>query len=258
MNEKAKYCLRAARGHLDAGNHDCAWRCLLETVEAMAQEEADASKKLYVCDNCRSQNHAWCVPHHYPGGCTCALKSHPESFSASYERGNKLRDSPTTPVTEKRGNLGEFHEKYPNVDLDRILAVLQRAGILTSTWGEERERQRSLALADAVRSLLQTGATGRTWHQLWVALATYEADLVAPTPPKGGTGKSPLAKGATGEIAEFAFSRRYGVYVVAPDDTLSQIAERFKVSLIDLMDVNRIENPDLIFIGKILVIPRNV
>lgn len=45
------------------------------------------------------------------------------------------------------------------------------------------------------------------------------------------------------------------VYVVREGDTLSHIAEKFGVSIEDLMRVNAISNPDLIYPGQELIIP---
>ncbi len=48
---------------------------------------------------------------------------------------------------------------------------------------------------------------------------------------------------------------RPGIYVVQEGDTLSGIAEKFGVSLEDLMRINSIANPDLIYPGQQLIIP---
>lgn len=44
-------------------------------------------------------------------------------------------------------------------------------------------------------------------------------------------------------------------YVVAQGDTLSSIALRFNVSVSRIMEANNITNPNLIFVGEILIIP---
>ncbi len=46
------------------------------------------------------------------------------------------------------------------------------------------------------------------------------------------------------------------VYVVQPGDTLSTIAEQFDVTVEALMQVNDLANPDTLFVGQELVIPR--
>jgi LysM repeat protein len=46
------------------------------------------------------------------------------------------------------------------------------------------------------------------------------------------------------------------VYTVQPGDTLSEIAQRFGTSVDVLVEANSIENPDLIFPGQRLQIPR--
>lgn len=44
-------------------------------------------------------------------------------------------------------------------------------------------------------------------------------------------------------------------YVVQASDTLGSIAERFEVSVADILYVNQIENPDLLAVGQVLYIP---
>ena len=46
-----------------------------------------------------------------------------------------------------------------------------------------------------------------------------------------------------------------GTYVVQRGDTLGAIAQRFGVSLADLINANNIANPNLVFVGQVLVIP---
>lgn len=45
------------------------------------------------------------------------------------------------------------------------------------------------------------------------------------------------------------------VYVVQPGDTLSAIATRFNVTLDDLVEANRIVNPDALQVGQEITIP---
>ena len=44
-------------------------------------------------------------------------------------------------------------------------------------------------------------------------------------------------------------------YVVQASDTLGSIAERFEVSVADILYVNQLENPDLLTVGQVLYIP---
>ena len=46
-------------------------------------------------------------------------------------------------------------------------------------------------------------------------------------------------------------------YLVKKGDSLSLIAQRFNVSLQELIDLNQIENPDLIYVNQELKIPGN-
>lgn len=45
------------------------------------------------------------------------------------------------------------------------------------------------------------------------------------------------------------------VYVVHPGDTLSGLAVRFRTTVAEIVRLNRIANPNLIFIGQVLLIP---
>ncbi len=64
----------------------------------------------------------------------------------------------------------------------------------------------------------------------------------------------PLAQ-ATATPSVQPQATRPGVYIVREGDTLSGIAEKFGVSLEDLMRINAISNPDLIYPGQQLIIP---
>jgi LysM repeat protein len=46
-----------------------------------------------------------------------------------------------------------------------------------------------------------------------------------------------------------------GTYTVRPGDTLSQIAAWNGVSVGSLMSANGIRNPNIIFVGQVLIIP---
>src|SRR5512135_767980 len=57
-------------------------------------------------------------------------------------------------------------------------------------------------------------------------------------------------------LASPAFAQSSGpVYIVQPGDTVSTIAERFNVSINDLMAANNISNPNVLGVGQQLVIP---
>ena len=49
----------------------------------------------------------------------------------------------------------------------------------------------------------------------------------------------------------------YEEYLIQPGDTLSEIAEKFNTSVDTLCKINNIENPDLIYAGDTLLIPKN-
>ena len=44
-------------------------------------------------------------------------------------------------------------------------------------------------------------------------------------------------------------------YIVQANDTLGSIAERFEVSIADILYVNQLENPDILSVGQVLYIP---
>jgi LysM repeat protein len=44
-------------------------------------------------------------------------------------------------------------------------------------------------------------------------------------------------------------------YVVEPGDTLSAIAEKFGVTMQQIIDANRLQNPDVLLVGQELIIP---
>lgn len=45
-------------------------------------------------------------------------------------------------------------------------------------------------------------------------------------------------------------------YTVQPGDTLSAIAQKFDTTVAAIQEANKIENPDLISVGQVLVIPQ--
>ncbi|WP_010147871.1 LysM peptidoglycan-binding domain-containing protein [Serinicoccus profundi] len=50
---------------------------------------------------------------------------------------------------------------------------------------------------------------------------------------------------------------RYDTVTVQPGDTLSEIAQRRGVDLQQMVELNGIEDPDLIFAGQVFKLPRN-
>lgn len=69
----------------------------------------------------------------------------------------------------------------------------------------------------------------------------------SPTTPGGSTTTTPVSSGSGQGGTK--------TYTVQSGDTLSEIAERFGVSLKDLADANDIADPDLIHAGEVLTIP---
>lgn len=55
--------------------------------------------------------------------------------------------------------------------------------------------------------------------------------------------------------SELVLAEGGATYVVQPGDTLWRLAQRFGTSIDELVDLNDIRNPDLIFVGQVLVLP---
>lgn len=89
-------------------------------------------------------------------------------------------------------------------------------------------------------------------------VATPAAEVSDPA-AEGGQPEVPLSEeagsGAQGEILPESTPIQTVTYVVEPGDTLGLIAEKFSVSLSDLMIANGLTNKDFIQIGQELVIP---
>ena len=80
--------------------------------------------------------------------------------------------------------------------------------------------------------------------------------FVIPTGSGGGTGSGASPSGASASGATGTTSADGSTYTVASGDTLASIANRFNISLDDLLEANpSIENQDVISIGQVLNIP---
>lgn len=78
---------------------------------------------------------------------------------------------------------------------------------------------------------------------------TAPAPSAAPAAPT----QPPAPPAATATATKAAASGQK--YVVKPDDTLSGIAEQFGVTVQELVDANKLENPNLLLPGQELIIP---
>ena len=61
-----------------------------------------------------------------------------------------------------------------------------------------------------------------------------------------------------GDILKLPFSAKkqeMTKYIVEEGDTLWKIAKRFNVKVVDLINLNRLTNPDCIAIGQVIIIP---
>lgn len=80
--------------------------------------------------------------------------------------------------------------------------------------------------------------------------------FIIPTGSGGGTGSGTAPSGASASGATGTTSPDGNTYTVASGDSLASIANRFNVSLDDLLEANPdIENQDVISIGQVLNIP---
>lgn len=59
------------------------------------------------------------------------------------------------------------------------------------------------------------------------------------------------------EKREDAREAKFETYTVKTGDTLSEIGARFRVSHVEIAELNNIENPDLIYPGQVFRIPKN-
>jgi len=108
--------------------------------------------------------------------------------------------------------------------------------------------------AEPVRHTIQLGDT------LWSIAQRYGVSVAALQQANGLAGSDVIqvgqvlvVKGATPSPAPAASASR--VHVAAPGEVLSTIAERYGVTVAELMRANGLDDPDLIAIGQKLVIP---
>uniref|UniRef100_A0A7C1FRC7 LysM peptidoglycan-binding domain-containing protein n=1 Tax=Caldilinea aerophila TaxID=133453 RepID=A0A7C1FRC7_9CHLR len=81
-------------------------------------------------------------------------------------------------------------------------------------------------------------------------IPTFTSTPVTERPPEETASPTPIVESA-GETAG-----EDEVYIVQSGDILSAIAARFGVSMQAIMDANNLTNPDFVFVGQRLVIPR--
>lgn len=79
-------------------------------------------------------------------------------------------------------------------------------------------------------------------------IPTFTSTPAAEPPQEEGPTSTPTVAVAAGEDE---------VYIVQSGDMLSAIAARFGVSMQAIMDANNLSNPDFVFVGQRLVIPRS-
>lgn len=82
-------------------------------------------------------------------------------------------------------------------------------------------------------------------------IAPSAAPSAAPVVPSTAPSAPPAPPAATATTAPAAGRK----YAVQSGDTLSAIAERFGVTIQQIIDANRLQNPDLLLPGQELIIP---
>jgi LysM repeat protein len=90
-----------------------------------------------------------------------------------------------------------------------------------------------------------------------VATPSTQAGGAATISPEPGSGSTPASTGGPVEANATTPPTRPSTYLVQAGDTLGAIADRFGVSLSDLMTTNGLTNQDFIQVGQQLVIPAN-
>src|SRR5262245_25438233 len=86
--------------------------------------------------------------------------------------------------------------------------------------------------------------------------ASYPVSGSTADGPQFGTGGPASSGGTAPSTGNVVAPAGFVTYVVRPGDTLSDIAVRFNTTPDVIMATNNIANPDLIFVGQILIIGR--
>ncbi|HEU5326754.1 MAG: LysM peptidoglycan-binding domain-containing protein [Thermomicrobiales bacterium] len=108
--------------------------------------------------------------------------------------------------------------------------------------------------ASGTRTAVATGTTGLSP----IKTATTTAPSPPPTAPPPTAPPAPTAtkgppKSATATPAQGTPPGKR--YEIQPGDTIESIAAQFGVTVQDLIDANRLQHPDLLQVGQIMIIP---
>ena len=122
-------------------------------------------------------------------------------------------------------------------------AVAQAAAAAAETTTKAAAGDAARAAQAAAETATQAAATAaETAAQVAQAVAATERTAEDERPSTGGGATAAAAPGS-------------GTYTVQPGDTLSAIASRFGTTVAALTDINALENPDLLLVGAVLILP---
>lgn len=160
-------------------------------------------------------------------------------MALGWKHGQKLMD-------ESRYNY-DYDDDYPDHRQRGLTSVGLPPGQLALIIGVN-------AVISLVISVVVVLIAGRPALPGDVATPAARAEGAAATSPEPASGSPPAAGGSV-EASATAPPTRPSTYLVEAGDTLGAIADRFGVSLSDLMTVNGLTNQDFIQVGQQLVIP---
>lgn len=124
-------------------------------------------------------------------------------------------------------------------------AIISLVIALAVAWAVEARRPDLEELAAIYTPMAQTGSQ-----------PAESAPTNTPVPPVAEVAVTDTP--STGSEVPTATPRDFGeteLYIVQTGDSLSSIADRFRVPINDLVEVNNLPNPDFVFVGQRLQIP---
>jgi LysM repeat protein len=131
----------------------------------------------------------------------------------------------------------------------RAAITLGMAGMLTSIAGCTRPGSAGDPTPSATSAVRITASPSPARRLSPVASPSPQTAATASAPSVSPTGApTPSPTRVTGTVPGQK-------YVVEPGDTLVAIAEEFGVTVQELIDANRLDNPDVLRVGQELIIP---
>jgi LysM repeat protein len=108
--------------------------------------------------------------------------------------------------------------------------------------------------ANGTRTAIATGTAGLSpIKTATTAVPSPSATAARPTAPPAPTATKGPSKPATATPAQGTPPGKR--YEIQPGDTIESIAAQFGVTVQDLIDANRLQHPDLLQVGQIMIIP---